>query len=194
MMSNNFKITLSIKPKHGIIYSYMRENNLTIKQLSKIIGVGSAWLGGVINFKIIPVKLDGESTQKLLSYFGLQYSDLFPSESLKIISGEHQVSKEIPKDRLIQWTGEQFDELPTIEYREDNLLDQKIEEILNTLNPREKEIIKLRFGLNGSNKKTYDSIAKSFGVTRVRIRQIEQKAIRKLRHPSRSNILKSCVT
>jgi len=65
------------------------------------------------------------------------------------------------------------------------LLKESIEEVLDTLDPREAEVLVLRFGLRGEAPKTLEEVGKIFGVTRERIRQIEAKAIRKLRHPSR---------
>ncbi len=65
------------------------------------------------------------------------------------------------------------------------LLRESIEEALETLDPREAEVLTLRFGLNGGDPKTLEEVGKIFGVTRERIRQIEAKAIRKLRHPAR---------
>ncbi|MBU2591849.1 MAG: RNA polymerase sigma factor RpoD [Patescibacteria group bacterium] len=65
------------------------------------------------------------------------------------------------------------------------LLRESIEEALETLDPREAEVLTLRFGLSGGDPKTLEEVGKIFGVTRERIRQIEAKAIRKLRHPAR---------
>lgn len=65
------------------------------------------------------------------------------------------------------------------------LLKELIREVLKTLDPREAEVLKLRFGLGGDPPKTLEEVGRIFGVTRERIRQIEAKAIRKLRHPSR---------
>ncbi len=70
------------------------------------------------------------------------------------------------------------------------LLKEQIEEVLGTLTPREKRIVQLRFGLEDGRDRTLDEIGKEFNVTRERIRQIEAKAIRKLRHPSRSRKLR----
>ena len=70
------------------------------------------------------------------------------------------------------------------------MLRQHIEEALSELNPKEQEVLRLRFGLNDGRERTLDEIGKKFGVTRERIRQIEAKALRKLRHPSRSKKLK----
>ncbi|RJQ37620.1 MAG: sigma-70 family RNA polymerase sigma factor, partial [Dehalococcoidia bacterium] len=62
--------------------------------------------------------------------------------------------------------------------------------VLSTLNPREQRIIQLRFGLEDGQSRTLEEVGKVFNVTRERIRQIEAKAIRKLRHPTRSRKLR----
>ncbi|EFO71467.1 RNA polymerase sigma factor RpoD [Lactobacillus iners] len=70
------------------------------------------------------------------------------------------------------------------------LLKEQLEEVLDTLTDREENVLRLRFGLNDGRTRTLEEVGRVFGVTRERIRQIEAKALRKLRHPSRSNQLK----
>ena len=70
------------------------------------------------------------------------------------------------------------------------LLREQLEEVMKTLTPREAKVIKLRFGLEDGKSRTLEEVGKEFNVTRERIRQIEAKALRKLRHPSRSKKLK----
>ena len=70
------------------------------------------------------------------------------------------------------------------------LLKEQLEEVMNTLTPREAKVLKLRFGLEDGKARTLEEVGKEFNVTRERIRQIEAKALRKLRHPSRSKRLK----
>lgn len=70
------------------------------------------------------------------------------------------------------------------------LLKGHIDEVLQTLNPRERKVLELRFGLKDGRTRTLEEVGKEFGVTRERIRQIEAKALRKLRHPSRSKRLR----
>ncbi|MBE7039658.1 MAG: RNA polymerase sigma factor RpoD [Ruminococcaceae bacterium] len=70
------------------------------------------------------------------------------------------------------------------------LLKEQLGEVLNTLTPREAMVLRLRFGLDDGRQRTLEEVGKEFNVTRERIRQIEAKALRKLRHPSRSKKLK----
>lgn len=74
---------------------------------------------------------------------------------------------------------------------EQNNLREKIEEVLTDLSDQEQKVLRMRFGLDDDTPKTLEEIGKVFGVTRERIRQIEAKAIRKLRHPSRLKLLKN---
>ncbi len=106
--------------------------------------------------------------------------------SLNVPIGEDETTElgeVIPDDGVIP-----IDEM--IENRE---LRRILDEILDTLTPREKEIIRLRFGLEDNQPRTLEEVGKIFNVTRERIRQIESKALRKLRHPSRSRKVKSFI-
>ena len=71
-----------------------------------------------------------------------------------------------------------------------SLLKEQLMEVLDTLTPREKKVLELRFGIVDGRTRTLEEVGKEFNVTRERIRQIEAKALRKLRHPSRSKVLK----
>ncbi len=75
-----------------------------------------------------------------------------------------------------------------------SLLREQLCNILHTLTPREEQVIKLRFGLEDGRPRTLEEVGKKFDITRERIRQIEAKALRKLRHPSRSKTLKDYLT
>ncbi len=74
------------------------------------------------------------------------------------------------------------------------LLKEQLIEVLNTLTEREEKVLRLRFGLDDGRARTLEEVGKEFNVTRERIRQIEAKALRKLRHPSRSKKLKDYLT
>ena len=76
------------------------------------------------------------------------------------------------------------------EFTASSLLREQLEDVLDTLTDREENVLRLRFGLDDGNIRTLEQVGKVFGVTRERMRQIEAKALRKLRHPSRSKQLK----
>jgi RNA polymerase primary sigma factor len=80
--------------------------------------------------------------------------------------------------------------LPPIDAASNQLLKEQIVGVLQTLTPREQRILELRFGLEDGRSRTLEEVGNVFNVTRERIRQIEAKALRKLRHPSRSRKLK----
>ena len=83
------------------------------------------------------------------------------------------------------------DEAPVpAEAASQTLLKEQLAEVLKTLTPREEKVLRLRFGLEDGRPRTLEEVGKEFNVTRERIRQIEAKALRKLRHPSRSKKLK----
>lgn len=76
------------------------------------------------------------------------------------------------------------------DFAEAGMLKEQLAAVLNTLTPREEMVIRLRYGLDDARPRTLEDVGKEFGVTRERIRQIEAKALRKLRHPNRSKRLK----
>jgi len=80
--------------------------------------------------------------------------------------------------------------LPPVDAASKQLLKEQIDEVLSALTPREQRVLQLRFGLEDGRSRTLEEVGQEFNVTRERIRQIEAKALRKLRHPSRSRKLK----
>ena len=82
------------------------------------------------------------------------------------------------------------DALAPAEAASNTLLREQLEEVLHSLTPREEHVLKLRFGFEDGRTRTLEEVGKEFNITRERIRQIEAKALRKLRHPSRAKKLK----
>ena len=103
--------------------------------------------------------------------------------SLDSLIGEEE---DIPLGNFI----EDRNALPQIDAASKQLLKEQIEDVLHTLTPREQRVLQLRFGLEDGRSRTLEEVGKEFSVSRERIRQIEAKALRKLRHPSRSRKLK----
>ncbi|MDN5343536.1 MAG: polymerase primary sigma factor, partial [Oceanotoga sp.] len=85
------------------------------------------------------------------------------------------------------------DDLTPEEVAQQMILKEKLEEVLDTLHPKEALVLKMRYGFLDGKQKTLEEVGQFFNVTRERIRQIETKALRKLRHPSRSSQLKDIV-
>ena len=85
---------------------------------------------------------------------------------------------------------EDHDATSPADYTSAELLKEQLNEVLDTITDREENVLRLRFGLEDGQSKTLEQVGQQFGVTRERIRQIEAKALRKLRHPSRSKQLK----
>ena len=79
------------------------------------------------------------------------------------------------------------------EYATNEMLKDEISQVLETLTEREEKVVRLRFGLEDGKPRTLEEVGQMFGVTRERIRQIEAKALRKLRHPSRSRKLRDYI-
>lgn len=94
------------------------------------------------------------------------------------------------QDSLLGSTIEDRNELPPADIAFKQVLKKQIQDVLNTLTDREQRVLRLRFGLDDGRNRTLEEVGKEFGVTRERIRQIEAKALRRLRHPSRSRQLR----
>lgn len=115
-------------------------------------------------------------------------------ESFSYMDSWLYLSHPISLNRELELTDREGDELgdfipdqaeSVIEAASNNLLREDIFALLNTVGERERKVLIERFGLEGGGSKTLEEVGKEFGVTRERIRQIEAKAIKKLRHPSR---------
>ena len=108
------------------------------------------------------------------------------------LSLESPINEDEEDSELGQFVEDQLTPTP-IESTYAKLLREKIDEVLDTLPPREARILRLRFGLENGHNYTLEEVGEKFGLTRERIRQIESKALRRLRHPRRSRQLREYV-
>ena len=121
--------------------------------------------------------------------------DIKAHEILKISQEPASLEAPVGKEedsRLKDFVEDDYVKSP-VEAASYELLKGHIGEVLESLNPRERRVLELRFGLRDGRSRTLEEVGKEFGVTRERIRQIEAKALRKLRHPTRSKKLRDYI-
>ena len=151
----------------------------TINKMTRIQRQMTQDLGREPTAEEIAEKMDGDMTPEKVRQ--IQRINLEPV-SLETPIGEEDDS------HLGDFIEDKEDITPN-EYASNELLKNELQKILNDLTPREAKVLKLRYGLDDGRPHTLEEVGKEFNVTRERIRQIEAKALRKLRHPSRSKKL-----
>lgn len=144
------EIAFSIKAKHGYIYRYLQENNMSAKELSKQIGLSEQTMGKLINFVWAPGR-DCDTIDKLEAYFKIPFEQLFPEPLVaaieKKLGRKRTVYKEIDFVSL-----EGLDERHLIDYLtpESEIIEREIGEermeLFSTLSPREEKVLRLRLG------------------------------------------------
>ena len=188
---------LQFKFKNGPMLRAMRAKGIeTAAQLSRLCGVTQQNVGLFLNLKKTPIsKVNGEFLSCVL-----QISDslnvlpemLFPEQHLKKALEDNKGEVEISLDQMLALTEGAYDSPESLLLAEENSegKDKALSDMLDLLRGRESRIIGDLFGLDGSGSKTLEQVAVLHAVSRGRIRQIEEKALRKLRHPSRANIIR----
>ena len=181
----------SVGVQHRIFNNEVRSRRLamglTQKQLGALIDRGGIWVSHLENFRFYPIK---ELANELAEILNVNVNVLFPpwlkifKPKRTLVITEHIVNAPLLDSHISQHllaNGEdQFRDM-----FDKNLLKEGIAEVLTSLKPRERQILELRFGIGGNKPKDLESLGRIFGVTRERIRQIEAKALMKLKHPTR---------
>jgi len=196
-MSSEWESLVSLKllTRNTRLVDVRKAKGVTQLEMSKTIGMSCQKLSQIETLKIFPTD---EDVAKVATYLGETIDYLFPPLLMKAIeegvfirrdaqlAGPEIISlTEAARLRLTyDGEGEMIDEVDR------HLLTEQIPIILETLTPRERQMIELRFGFEDGVSRTLEQVGQRFNVTRERIRQIEAKALRKLRHPSRSRKLK----
>jgi len=194
-------VRLRFIPYNARLIDARKAQRWTQKDLATLTGINTSYLGHIETLRVIPSQ---QMRDEICSALGLSEEYLFPSslmEALREGLFGHRVA-ELEEEQIIRLTeGQRAGLLPpgiaedealeAMDRAADNeLLKGQITDVLETLTPREKKVLELRFGLNDGCPRTMDEVGKEFNVTGDRIRQIQAKALRKLRHPSRSRRLK----
>ena len=138
---------------------------------------------------------DDETKQKMIEMLDSDEWTLF-EQYREVVERENGVTKivtDIPMDRIISLENKSLLLLESPDGVDEGMikesLGQEIAEVLDTLKDREKQVLKLYFGIDGEEEMTLEEIAEEYGLSRERVRQIKEKAVRRLRHRSRSTNL-----
>ena len=193
MKSENI-FTLGVRriPFNGKMRQARQQKDLKQKMLADMVGISIQKIQQIEGIRAYPTE---EQAYQIADILEIDPDILFPKWMKKnTIKPKSNFNYYMDMERKAFESREVLElEAPTTEMDLVEFEDLKrvLNENLNTLNAREKKIIELRFGLKDGKTSTLDEVGKEFGVTRERIREIEAKALRKLRHPSRAKKLEA---
>lgn len=190
----NKEYRLEVKVRNNLILTLMEQRGIaTLKDLADRSAVTYTVLCHLVSLKLPARKLNGEwraSVISLSDFFSCLPEDLFSQEQQYNALEVNRASAELGYSEIKQLTS-----ASVLEQRPDLLAEARdvkrvINQTLLSLSEREQRVVALRFGLNGQGEHTLEEIAEMFSITRERIRLIEARALRKLKHPMRSRTLR----
>lgn len=153
-------------------------------------------LGEFANLKKSPLDRYGKFlniVEQMCDILQCSPEDLFSETQLTTALESNRRTMEVNEAEMMFALHNQQEQLALEDQTDLTNLPEKVINLLETLTPREAKVITMRFGLDGNETSTIETVARVFDVTRERIRQIEAKALRKLRHPSRHSIVRDYV-
>lgn len=191
-----FNIKISVR--NNLILKAIRSQGYTnLNKFAKECEVSIGGLYDLVNLKESPLTTDGEfskTAKELMEALGSCPAELWTDEQLTMRLRNNTVERELSKESLQIALQSNARSLIGLDYPEQELEEvdnaRLISDKIDSLTPREAKILRLRFGLDGVEALTCEEVGDLFGCTRTRIHQIEAKALRKMRHPSRSDDLK----
>ena len=187
--------------KHQLFNNEVRSRRLErgLSQIALAIkcGLGKARISQIETFRKYPSE---EQAKRISEALNSTIEELFPRwiEELKdkrtsIVTSQLVTERLLEHPELKMLPSGTDDIEQVVDEIDTELMNRELNKVLDTLNPREQKVLELRFGLKDGRPRTLEEVGKEFGVTRERIRQIEAKALRKLRHPARAGKLESYV-
>ena len=190
----NLKVTV----RNNLVLTAITNSGYTnLAKFAKDNGLSLGLLYDTINLKRPPMLKTGEFSpfaMKLMETLGACPTDLWTNEQLTMKLKRNTSYRELGTEELQRCLQSSARSLIGLDYCEQEAEEQEAEEIIDgmvdSLTPREARVLRLRFGLGGVDEHTLEQVAEKFKFTRERVRQIEAKALRKMRHPSRTDILK----
>lgn len=190
-------LKLRVTPYNARLIDARKERSWTQKNLSDLTGVSTSYLGHIETLRAIPTQ---DIMVEISAALDLPQDYLFPEvliDAQREGLFDHRVAY-LEEQHIIRLTeGRRAHLLPPhitddelVKEADRAILKTRVAEVITTLTPREQKVIELRFGLEDGISHSTENVGRQFGLSRERIRQIEAKALLKLRHPSRSRKLK----
>ena len=184
---NDYRVKITIRNER-LLAAMEGMGYKSVAEFSRNQGLNGVKVREIFNGKIPPLDREGnpkELTKEILEILNLTIEKAFTEKQLKGFK-KHTFEVKIEEEKLLQIISPaKNQEIKVIEQE----VKSKLSEILSTLTPREEKILRMRFGIGMNTDHTLEEVGRKFFVTRDRIRQIEARALRKLKHPSRSKQL-----
>lgn len=185
-----YRIKVSIR--NNLLLNAIEEQGYpTVAAFERAMGVSSGRMNALVSMRVAPLLDSGEFSKEAkmaMEVLGAAPTDLWTEQQLTIKLNRNSGEREIDAD-LVHHLLEQRSQMEYLPSPEDHLLEretnQLVDDLLNTIRPREKDVLISRF----QNDETYEEVGKKMNVSRERAREIEAKALRKLRHPVNLRVL-----
>jgi len=178
---NDYRVKITIRNER-LLAAMEGMGYKSVAEFSRNQGLNSVKVREIFSGKIPPLDREGnpkELTKEILEILNLTIEKAFTEKQLKGFK-KHTFEVKIEEEKLLQIISPaKNQEIKVIEQE----VKSKLSEILSTLTPREEKILRMRFGIGMNTDHTLEEVGLQFSVTRDRIRQIEDKALRKLKHP-----------
>jgi RNA polymerase sigma factor (sigma-70 family) len=187
-----YRIKVSVR-NNLILKAIEDQGHESIKHFCEVYDLKAVDVRNVINFTKRPMQPNGEfctTANKLMEALGAAPTDLWTVEQLELGLTRNSVERVVGQKALDSLLGMDNGEMIAIKSPDESVLNKEknlaVLDVVSSLTSREQKVLQLRFGLYGEEEHTLEETGKIIDVTRERVRQIEAKALRKLRHPSRS--------
>lgn len=199
MLMDEYNVKVTVR--NNLILKAIKDFGYTnLNNFAKATGVGITGLYSLVNLMEPPVGVKGEfikPAKDLMEVLGACPSELWTDEQLTLRLDSNRTERVMSKEALQITLQSSARSLIGLDYPEQEMVEEDMARVmkdkLDSLTPREAKILRLRFGLDGVKEHTCEEVGKLFRCTRTRINQLEQRALLKLRHPSRSDDLKQFV-
>jgi RNA polymerase primary sigma factor len=199
MLMDEYNVKVTVR--NNLILKAIKDFGYTnLNNFAKASGIGVTGLYSLVNLMEPPIGIKGEfikSAKDLMEVLGACPSELWTDEQLTLRLDSNRTERVMSKEALQVTLQSSARSLIGLDYPEQEIVEEELKTIVNnrldSLTPREAKILRLRFGFDGGEGRTLEEVGAIFKVTREQIRHIEARALRKLRHPTRSDDLKQFV-